>query len=566
MDATVLGIINSSTKILGSIVSAALSNITFSNPFIKKDKIKDVFTKIIDDVVNDTFTKCQNTNIDDMKNDEFCERIFIIGLNNENVNILIDGIEKGLQGQKKEILKNLVTSQSLDNEIEKLETQKTENSKIENDTTQSKEIANIQKNIDLLKDEKVKLSTDVYNIQKVKNTNEKEMKKLNEEAANKDEKISKIDEQIDKLNTELDKKILDLKNKKEKIKSLTVKCKDSSDDIVTDYEKIFYYINMRLNKLKKNYEEYYNSKNQKISTCQTIDINEYCKTPENTEYKKEIIECNKMYNTYQTSLNQEQINKKKDFAMFQNYCSVDIFKKDNLITDIKINLRIVFNNYKIISSECKEPKCILNLMKTYKTEFTAFNTYITKKFNGEEYKPEAINKIREMLNFNVDSASESDTNINNFFNNNDIKENNLQNLKDVNYMVVFDINQFLLVWKDETTRLLQKIQETKTMKEKQEQNKMEDLKKQEEKEKLRQYEAKNEREILDKREREKEKRIEQERSRQREHEKYLESLKKNSSSSSVLNENSSKSNAVGILVFTASAVLLGGVGIAFASK
>ena len=74
------------------------------------------------------------------------------------------------------------------------------------------------------------------------------------------------------------------------------------------------------------------------------------------------------HNKSQKSLDESQLNKKKDFDIYQNYCSVDKFKKDKLIENINKHLENIIKNYKSISSDCKEPNCILSLMKTYKNE------------------------------------------------------------------------------------------------------------------------------------------------------------------------------------------------------
>ena len=91
---------------------------------------------------------------------------------------------------------------------------------------------------------------------------------------------------------------------------------------------------------------------------------------------------------------------------------------DRWIYTPKYNIKYIFS-YVINKLNIYIKKYILDLMKTYKNEFfTTFNTYITKKFNGKEYTPEAINKIREMLLYNIDSTSDTEPNIINFFDNN----------------------------------------------------------------------------------------------------------------------------------------------------
>jgi hypothetical protein len=240
-------------------------------------------------------------------------------------------------------------------------------------------------------------------------------------------------------------------------------------------------------------------------------------------------------------------------------------QEQKLKSTIKTYLNNIIKNYKLFSGDCKDPKCILSLVERYKDEFEVFNAYLTNIYRKNIYDDKnTIGTIRNLLTYNIKSIDDKDSDIINFFTNNSINENKFQGL-DIDTME--RITHVLYGWEQETILILKKIKEAKEMKLKQE--------KDNEKERKRQEEAERERKIIEQREREnrdqreKEKRIEQERAKQREHEKYLESLKKNSSSSSssnVLNQNSSKSDTVGILVFTTSAILLGGIGVAFASK
>jgi len=604
-------------------ISKGLSSITLKNKKSKKDENNTQnFQQIFEDITNDTFSKCESTNIENIDNNDFCKRIYTLGLDKDNLTTLIN-IVKTEFSKDKNISEKIISVEKLDSEIEvkkseleKLkETQKTdltnkkinlenEKTKIENETKELQQVktdlTNKKINLeDLQNKEKTDLTNNLKAVEEQLNSNEIKIRNLESshrkiitEIENLNKNMTEKSKEKEKINY-LEKEIKVLEEKKSKNKNLTVNCITSKTPVpVMDYEKIVFFLNTRLDKLINDYENYYNGEEEKlkkiINDCNTIDIEEYCNNPDNNDYRVKASNCYKVYQINNDRLDEKS---KKIYNELQEtyelYCKKDEFKKDKLIKDINNYLESVINNHKLISNECKDAKCILSLMKNYEDNFKNFNVYLTGKFRGEDIYGEAPKMIKTLLMYNIDSIKDTDSNsdITNFFTNNSIKQDNLQFLKTVNYMTVLNIRKILRDWDGETKQLLDKIKSTKILKE-QKQQKEEDIKKREEEkkkeqeqkrilsEKNRQEEAERERKIMEQREREnkeqreKEKRIELERAKQREHERTIEALKgkSSSSSSSSSSTDSTKSAGMGILMFTASAVLLGGVGIAFASK
>jgi predicted nucleic acid-binding Zn-ribbon protein len=574
-----------------------------------KTQITGEFQRIIEDIRRDTFSKCVTKKIENINNDEFCKRIYDLGLNEDNLTTLIDGVKTQFSKDTK-ISEKIISVEKLDSEIKK-EKSELENLKKDLEELQNKEIKEFEDKIKDLKNKKTKIEEEKKGLQQVITDLENKKTKIEEEKAenkktlkdveselqsnkkkindlesshkkivndinsNKNTKSKDLQKKEDNIKT-IEEKIKKLEEEKSKNQNLTISCITSRTDVpVMNYEKIVFFLNTRLDKLKEDYEKYYKEKEEKekeeekkrqmiIEDCdKTIDIEEYCNKPENKEYSKKASECYKVYQINKERLNDNSKKKYEDLKnTYELYCKKDQFKKDKLIPEIKKYLENVIKNYKSISNDCKDSKCILSLIKNYENEFRYFNIYLTVKFKGGDVGyEEASKKIKELLTYNISSVDDTDSNITNFFTNNSIKQ---YDLKSLNYMTVLNTYTMTKDWDTETKQLLDKIKNTKILKEqKEEEKKKEQEQKRVLSEKNKQEESERERKLME--QREKEKRIELERAKEREHERSLEALKGKSSSLSSSTD-STKSSGMGILMFTASAVLLGGVGIAFASK
>ena len=603
-DTILTGVVLALTKSIGTGLSAIGEkglNKIFKKSKKNKSQITDDFQKIFKDITDDTFSKCESTKIENVDNNKFYERIYNLGLDKDNLATLINEVKKEFSKDSKKLSEQASYVKNLDSEIEK---KKSELKKLKEN--EKKELENKKKELEEkkkeLENETAELNTVITDLEnKKKNETEKDLKdKIEKDLKDKIEKVKYLESQHIKINNDIknlssnntksnskENEIKDLEEKKNK-NNLTVNCITSKTPFpVMDYEKIVFFLNTRLDKLIEDYEKYYNDEETKlkkiIDDCDTIKIEEYCNNPDNNDYRLKASNCYKVYQINNERLEEQSKKTFKELDTYELYCKKDEFKKDKLIKDINNYLESVINNHKLISNECKDAKCILSLMKNYEDNFKNFNVYLTGKFRGEDIYGEAPRMIKTLLMYNIDSIKDTDSNsdITNFFTNNSIKQDNLQNLKTVNYMTVLDIRKILRDWDTETKQLLDKIKSTKILKEQKQQKEEESKKREEEKrilyEKNRQEEAKRERKIMEQREkenkeqREKEQRIELERAKQREHERTIEALKgkssySSSSSSSSSSTDSTKSTGIGILMFTASAVLLGGVGIAFASK
>jgi len=599
---------------------------TLINKIKEKFNEKEFKTTIIKDLssVSEIDKKIKEKNNELKKLEELQRKLGELQRKLEELKILenlknLGDFEKPNTGKNTEIQKliteydeiqKLITAYN--DEIQKLTGKNTEIQKLTGKNTE------IQKSITEYNTEIQNLITKYDSeIQNLKDTDEKEKNKrqnlhvtlntkVNDEKTKKEKIITKLqNERIqirEKEKTEKEKEITKIKDeiqkletKKTNLNNLTTNCKTNITPVPEfDYEKVIFYIEIRLNALKDNYKQYYVDEIDKlkgiINDCDKIDIDEFCNKPTEITNKK-ATECKDVYNINKNTLNEASSTKLKEIEnVYELYCKKDEFKKNKLITEIKKHLENVIKNYKSISDECKDTKCILSLIlnKNYENEFQQFNLYFHGEFRGNSYK-EVTDEIRQLLTYNLNPPLNETSEVDNFFKNNSIKSYNLEQKK---YTTVLQIHNLTKLWNIETENLLKKIKQAKTLKDKEqkdkeqnektlkekEQMKIEEKKKEEQKrlerEKARQEDSEREKKIIEQREREnkeqreKEKRIVEERARQNEHDKYIESIKNpsSSSSSSVSTDTSSKGNAIGILAFTASAVLLGGIGVAFASK